>query len=117
MTNEVADETLVRIGNAIMADPELDDDWVSLEIVFTLDGGVVGHHAGMRVADQCDEKSILLSPENEAELLIPRLQATTINDGGTSWVACKIDIIRATRDLKIKFEYYDKTRWDPPLPF
>lgn len=117
MTNEVADETLHKIGAAIGNDPNLYDDWVSLDVVFKVRGGVVGHNAGMIVEGEENEISFLLDTENVAKQLITRLQAATINDDGTSWVACKIDIVRATRDLKIKFEYHDEKRWDEPLPF
>lgn len=117
MTNEVVDATLMRIGEAILNDSELYDDWVSLEVVFTIDSGVVGHHAAMKVENESEEISFLLSSNSEAEQLIPRLQAATINEDGTSWVACKIDLIRATKDLKVRFEYQDEKRWDPVLPF
>lgn len=116
MNNEVADETLRQIGVAIARDPELYDDWTHLEVIFKVREGSLGHSAAQFVADG-ERIGFLLSSNNEALELMHRLQAATVNVDGTSWVACTIDLIRATKELRIEFDYLDEKSWDQSLPF
>jgi len=116
MTNEVANETLQAIGLSIGRDKGLYDDWEMVEAIFKVREGSLGHSAAQFVADG-ERIGFLLDSSGDAFKLMPRLQAATINNDGTSWAACKIDIVRAIQDFKIKFEYHDEKRWDEPLPF
>ncbi len=47
--------------------------------------------------------------------LAKRLHDVMYDVDGKSWVACKVSIIRATRDINIKFEYENEEIWDTPL--
>lgn len=115
--NNVANELLHRIGHLIINDPSLEDDWTKVECVFKyLEGGVLEEQCEMWVSDDEQIAFLLADEVGEISKSVRQFHAATVNDDGTEWLACKIDIERETLQIKVKFEYEDQNRWDESLP-
>lgn len=114
--NSLADEIVQRIGGEIANDPNVYDDWVSIEVVFKVEPFVVEQQA-IQIVEDGEEIGFLLDSSNPAGDLATRLRELTRVDGKKPWVACKITITRSDMNINIMFEYADSKRWDEPLPF
>ena len=115
MTTSIANETVQQLGLSIGRDEALiNSDWQTLWYVFKIEQNDIEEFG--RFVREGQEFGFLLDGDQPGNLAI-RLRDLMIDDDGKSWIACKVSIIRATRDINIKFEYENEDVWDPPLPF
>lgn len=111
---DIKDEIVQELGIAIGSDEALPTDWEALWTVFKIDGNDVTEFG--QVTDSENEQGFLLDGDGPGDLAV-RLRDVMINDEGKSWVACKVTLVRETRDINIKFEWDNPHIWDTPLPF
>lgn len=113
--NDVANEIIQNLGLAMGRDGAVPDEWQQLVAVYKVGLGTIG---GWNTAYLSKEREVdyYFSSDKPYELA-KRLHDVMIDDKGNSWVACKVTLVRETRDINIKFEYNDEDYWDPTLPF
>lgn len=113
--NSAADEVVLQLGEALVLDSGVPEDWNLIVSVFKVEPGVVGGWTKY-ATDEGNLKNIWLE-DGEVAPLVGRLHALTKVEGKSPWVACKLTIERDGMKMNIQFEYTDPKRWDAPLPF
>lgn len=111
MNEDLANELLQEIGHAIIHDPALKGKrWQSLSLVFSASEDSMGMHGYFYTARN---KPNPFCPEGDSLFdLFPALQAAMLDgEKGSPWLACLLQIMKATKDIKLDFEYEDPDRW------
>lgn len=111
----VKDKLVQEIGLALGRDSGVPPEWEEITAVVRLGSGTLGGWSKAVLAS--GDTQNFYTEDGYFEKHVERLHDIMINDEGKSWVACKVTLIRKTRDINIKFEWDDPHIWDTPLPF
>lgn len=112
---DIKDEVIQQLGLALGRDSGVPEGWAKIVAVVRIGPGTFGGWSKAYMAD--DTPVNFYTEDEDFPKYAQRLRDLMIDDDGNTWVACKVTLIRETRDINVLFEYENPKIWDTPLPF